>query len=55
MATTSNQSKQSRSAFTPEDSHRLAQRMRPSTAPAYYQGRPAWKWLGVYNRTRPHA
>jgi hypothetical protein len=55
MATTSTQSKQSRSALTPDDSHRLAQRMRPATAPAYYQGRPAWKWLAAFNRTRPHA
>jgi hypothetical protein len=54
MATTSNQAKQSWSAFASDDSHRLAQRMRPATAPAYYQGRPAWKWLAVFGRTRPH-
>jgi len=38
----------SRSSSVPDDCHRAAQRMRPPTAPAYYQGRPAWFWLARF-------
>jgi hypothetical protein len=55
MATTSTQRKQSRFASALDDSHRWAQSRRPPTAPAYYQGQPAWMWLAVFNHTRPHA
>jgi hypothetical protein len=55
MANASIQSKQSWSAAALDDDHRRAQRMRPSTAPAYYLGRPAWMWLTVFNRTKSHA
>ena len=55
MATTSTQAKQSWSASALDDSHRRAQRMRPSSAPAYYLGRPAWMWLAVFNRTKSHS
>jgi hypothetical protein len=55
MAATSTHQKQFRFASALDDSYRQAQRMRPPTAPAYYQGRPAWMWMTVFNRTRPHA
>jgi hypothetical protein len=56
MAATSTRPKQSRSSgSTLGNSHRLAQRPRPSTTPAYYQGRPAWMWMTIFNRSRPHA
>jgi predicted DNA-binding protein (MmcQ/YjbR family) len=55
MATTSTVSKPSRSASALDDSHRLALRMRKSTMPAYYMGRPAWVWMALYRRTKPHA
>jgi hypothetical protein len=47
MATTSTHSKRSRSASSLDDSHRLAQRTRKSTMPAYYRGRPAWVWIAL--------
>jgi hypothetical protein len=40
-----------RSSSSPGDCHRAAQRRRPSTAPAYYQGRPAWFWLERFSRS----
>jgi hypothetical protein len=40
-------------AAAPDDPHRAAQRMRPSTTPAYYLGRPAWYWLAVCRRANP--
>jgi hypothetical protein len=55
MATTSIQSKQSWSAFALDDPHPRSRRARPSTVPAYYQGRPAWVWLAVFRRTESHA
>jgi hypothetical protein len=55
MANASIQSKQAWPDATLDDSHRRAQRMRPSTAPAYYLGRPAWMWLTVFNRAKSHA
>jgi hypothetical protein len=58
MATTSTTTtypKQSRPTFALDESHRLAQRMRPPTTPAYYLGRPAWMWMAVFNRTKRRA
>jgi hypothetical protein len=40
-----------RSSSSPGDCHRAAQRRRPSTTPAYYQGRPAWSWLEHFRRS----
>ena len=54
MATSSTQSKQSRSASALDDSHHLARHTRPSTAPAYYRGRPAWVWLALSRHTTSH-
>ena len=54
MATTSTQSKQSRSASALDDSHPLARHTRPSTAPPYYLGRPAWVWLALSRRRTSH-
>jgi hypothetical protein len=55
MATASTQPKQPQTASALDDSRRLAQRMRPSTTPAYYLGRPAWVWMAQFRRTRSHA
>jgi hypothetical protein len=40
-----------RSSSSPGDCHRAAQCRRPPTAPAYYQGRPAWFWLERFRRS----
>jgi hypothetical protein len=55
MATPSTQSKQSWSASALGDSRPLARHTRPSTAPPYYLGRPAWVWLALYRRSTSHA
>ena len=54
MATSSTQSKQSWSASALDDSHHLARHTRPSTAPAYYLGRPEWVWLARFRRAESH-
>jgi predicted DNA-binding protein (MmcQ/YjbR family) len=55
MATTSTDSKWSLSAFALDDSRGRAQRMRKSTMPAYYMGRPAWVWMALSRRAKSHA
>ena len=55
MATTSTQSKRFWSASALDHSHPLARHTRPSTAPPYYLGRPAWVWLAHFRCTKSHA
>lgn len=38
-----------------DDSQRASQRMRPSTTPAYYLGRPASYWLALYRHRHASA
>jgi hypothetical protein len=51
MPATSSHSKQFRSGRALDGSHRLARRMRPSTTPAYYNGRLASEWISIFRRT----
>jgi hypothetical protein len=39
-----------RSPAVPADPHGPRHVPRPSTAPAYYLGRPAWVWLAAFRR-----
>jgi hypothetical protein len=55
MATISTQSNQTWPASALGDSRYPARHRRPSTMPAYYQGRPAWMWLALFRRNESPA
>lgn len=55
MATTGIRSKQSRPGSALDGPRRPTQRMRPSTIPAYYMGRPAWVLMAIFRHPRSHA